>query len=715
MKRNSVKVLCGWVTVFLVINALIITSLIGRLGLLREQLRQYKPVTLELNKSSTTRSTGKLDIDRDGEDEVVVSYTSHTPNCQNTNVYEPLYTDYDWEHYGDIRAPLQGVFIDMYYHKQTDRYVYRFLEAAQRTFLLREIDNRQYQVGIFPFEKLSRNFLLKTNWFKEPQLLDIDGDGDKEMLLILQSIYPEDPRGIVCFDFASRKLLWEYYSGAVIDSAIFQDLNGDGRPEIILSTFAAYNNIQYNGTGDNYSYVIVLNGRGREIWKQIVGGNMTYTRSTAADLDEDGKYEIVVASESYKEGIRGGGAAEEIHSLDGLSGDLKFSHSFDRGSASTPFVSRSRVYVGDSEGYLWILDKNLSFIKKIKRESSIQVLNDSFEAKDWRYIYARLHNRLLVFDRELNKEIFSRRFPIDTAIDLKFLRTKKGRIALLSADRLYLLREAVEDPGPKIIKKFAPGLALTLIVLVLFNGFIIFAAYRAGGAAFFFGGKKGEEKTFDQAEIQEFVQGITHKLKNHTGNILRAAEKIIRDKEKIAAPPIRDTYTQLADLLLQDVGEFRKHTQQMMKLIRIHRPEFAAGDPAALLENLIQEYRNMVGDKVKITMRVKPGDNISIPLDAELFKLTLLNILDSAVASLTTGSEVQIAVIPSRSIFKRRLKRLSITIAAPGGRLLLEKLHDVPLEIARLIIQVHGGTFDVKPGKGHGIKIALNFYQKYGE
>lgn len=709
MKRNSIKVLCGSLAVFFVINAVIITSLVGRLGLLQEQLKQYKPVTLELNKNQVTRSTGKLDIDHDGEDEVVVAYTSQIPNSQNINVYEPLYTDYEWEHYGDISAPLQGVFIDMYYNKQTDRYVYRFLEAAQGTLLLREIDNNQDLLGIFPFEKLSRNFLLKTNWFKDPTLVDIDGDGDREMLIILQSIYPEDPRGMVCFDFDSRQLVWEYYSGAVIDSAIFQDLNGDGRLEIILSTFAAYNNIQYNGTGDNFSYVIVLNGQGREVWRQTVGGSMTYARTAAADLDEDGKYEIVVASESYREGIRGGGYSEKMHSLDAGTGAVEHSFSFDRGSASTPYISRSRVYVGDSEGYLRLFDKNLAPIKKIKRESSIQVLNDSLEAQDWRFIYTRLHNRLLVFDRELNQEISSWRFPVDADFDLKFLHTKKGRIALLSADRLYLLKEAIEDPGPKIIKKFAPGLALVLIVLVLFNGFIIFAAYRAGGVAFFFGGKKREEKTFDHAELQEFVQGITHKLKNHTGNILRTAEKIIRDKEKIAAPPVRDVYAQLADLLLQDVEGFRKHTQQMMKLIRIHRPEFAPGDPAALLENLAQEYRNMVGDNVKITVRVKPGENISIPLDAELFKSALLNILDSVVAALPPGSEVQITIIPSRSIFRRRLRRLSITIAAPGGRSLLEKLSGVPLEIARLIIQVHGGIFDVKPGKGPGIKIALNF------
>jgi signal transduction histidine kinase len=700
---------------FIIINLYAGTCLFYQL---QEFKRQHMniPIAIEVmeNQPNPPKLVDALDVDDDGEDEVVYSHVYSFPKKQSISVFEHMYNDYHQDFYGDILADINYIFLDIYYKPGLETYVFRFLEAGKGVLFLREVDNRMNPVDNLEFAPLKKTFITSGNWFKDPVLVDLEADGNKELVLILDSQSPQDPRGAVCFDLETREPLWQYYSGTMIESAEFYDLNGDGKKEIILCSFAANYNIEENGTSDRYSYVIVLDSNGKELWKKEVGDWYTYARAVVSDLEDDGTVEIIAVAECHP--ARSGWPYGKVFCFKGKTGDEINNILASGVSYSKPFVLKSvktgtRIYVGDSKGNLSILDRNFQTLKEIKRDTPLHVLNKSAATPsgNWEYIYVRTHNRLRVFDRDLDNEIFHREFDVERPIEMIPMKSKQGHYALVKADQLYRLKETKVSFNIKETVKHGvdSGLFFTIFILVLFNGFFVYWWVRTGTHLFPFLRKKKVEQV-DGFQLYEIVRSIAHQVKNPISTILWTAEKIKRDSAKINETETRETYDQLADMLTADVKTLQRQTGHISRLVRVHNPVLKQTGLKTVLERIVEHYRTLADEDKQVNIRLTVND-IDVSIDEELFKEALVNIIDNAVISMPDGGELTISAGPVglrlSGLFKHVL--IEMKYRGHGADTKTGKNNGMGLSISRLIIEAHGGKIEVHSRKGFGTKIAL--------
>jgi hypothetical protein len=110
--------------------------------------------------------------------------------------------------------------------------------------------------------------------------------------------------------------LWSYvfgttsspYNGA--GEALIADLNGDGVPEIIFTTFSS----GAPREPEIPAHLIILNGNGAELHKIEIFGRGSMSAPTIADVDGDGQPELII---SLKDTLGGGDGGVQIWDLPG--------------------------------------------------------------------------------------------------------------------------------------------------------------------------------------------------------------------------------------------------------------------------------------------------------------------------------------------------------------------------------------------------------------
>lgn len=120
---------------------------------------------------------------------------------------------------------------------------------------------------------------------------DLDLDGNVEIVAAISAGYPQKPRGIYTYSYATGLELWHYSVGPVPFIDAISDLDDDGDLEIIVGTFAPHNGNSDGGMSDYSSYVVVLDKDGNKLWHKEIGTFQAH--SSIADLDNDRIKEIV--------------------------------------------------------------------------------------------------------------------------------------------------------------------------------------------------------------------------------------------------------------------------------------------------------------------------------------------------------------------------------------------------------------------------------------
>jgi hypothetical protein len=144
----------------------------------------------------------------------------------------------------------------------------------------------------------------ETGWFSSPGLVDLNGDGKKEIVAPFHSLFVFVSAGNAINDGAvyaigpDAQLLWryDYAKGApktFASESVLVDLNRDGVPEIVFGTYS----LQTNG-----GRLVVLDNTGEELYditldnQGMGGGNGIGVPAapSVADIDGDGNLEIVL-------------------------------------------------------------------------------------------------------------------------------------------------------------------------------------------------------------------------------------------------------------------------------------------------------------------------------------------------------------------------------------------------------------------------------------
>ncbi|GIV80536.1 MAG: hypothetical protein KatS3mg050_4930 [Litorilinea sp.] len=136
-----------------------------------------------------------------------------------------------------------------------------------------------------------------------PTLADLDGDGQPEILIgttrINGSNGQRNRNAVLAAVRGNGTLLWSRTLDAAINSSpAVGDINGDGRPEVVVSTGGDV------GDRHTHSYLMALDRNGNELWRfafvdhgpQDGYPDGAFGSPTLCDLEGDGDLEIVLGS-----------------------------------------------------------------------------------------------------------------------------------------------------------------------------------------------------------------------------------------------------------------------------------------------------------------------------------------------------------------------------------------------------------------------------------
>jgi len=124
-------------------------------------------------------------------------------------------------------------------------------------------------------------------------LYNIDEDENPEIIAVVNSGYTLKPRGIVAFEYPSGNVEWFYESAPGVSIDAFHDIDGDGKPEIIVSFHSPCNGSVVGDRDDCHAYLAVLELNGKEVWCKEIASGFIVVRAGVEDINKDGKIDIV--------------------------------------------------------------------------------------------------------------------------------------------------------------------------------------------------------------------------------------------------------------------------------------------------------------------------------------------------------------------------------------------------------------------------------------
>lgn len=608
---------------------------------------------LDIPDMRTPPTVTPVDSDGDGNDELYLIEVSDYP--REKKIYsvpvKPVVNSRPISSMVTV-AKDENFFFDAYVPRNGVEPVYRFLYLSEGDMAIRHISKSGMEKKGIPLGEIKHKLTGVSDSAMLHEIIDLDGDGRREMLMKLSSFYKHTPRGIVCFDLQSGELLWEYYGGTLIAEVLYRDLDGDGKHEVICSSNGISNGASMGGTSDAYSYVMVLDHKGNLIWIKKTGEWYTVSFIFVADLDKDGKLEIVTSTECHRPQATFNG---KISVLDGRDGTELYSHLNTGASFSKPVVfdsgdNEARICVGDSSGVISLFDRELNSLGTYDAGQRVKVIAPAIEPGGWPYIMANTEEELMVFDRNLKTKVFSHRFEKVYSTHMSLTQSffkpirqtgKFPKKAVIQSDPVYLISQRRVTIWLMFIHAFGTGLLISILLSAAFNVFVIAAVLSLvyPGIKDIKSGKAGSTSHDGANGFIDTMRGIIHQVKNPLSTVGWTAEKMAREAES-------SNEKEWAELLTKDARNLEGQINLILKLVKIQHPSFRVRPLSPLLNSITDHYRKLTGHVIHCT----GGGDISLLMEEESLKEVLVNLMDMAVDDLgSSPGEISIDVKPSYS------------------------------------------------------------------
>lgn len=149
---------------------------------------------------------------------------------------------------------------------------YALKDGKYRIFVLNVGKGEHEEPEVFDFtDSLNAHYRGAEDVSIEPVVAyDIDDDGKTEILAVIATGYSWTPRGILALEYPSGDREWFYKSAPNVAIDAFADIDKDGKPEIILSSHSSCNGNEEGQRDDYHVYLTVLNLNSEEVWSQEI-------------------------------------------------------------------------------------------------------------------------------------------------------------------------------------------------------------------------------------------------------------------------------------------------------------------------------------------------------------------------------------------------------------------------------------------------------------
>ncbi|MHB2153136.1 ATP-binding protein [Calditrichota bacterium GD2] len=157
---------------------------------------------------------------------------------------------------------------------------------------------------------IPRSFLLKRSlqniglpwdiYYNHHAVVDLNNDGQVELVFTLVSGYSLSPRGIYVYNFKQKKIVHQYETNAALMEVDFFDLDGDGKKEIIASTYAGANFPSDAPQSDFYSWIFAFDDALQPLFQPVKLYGFTSSFRGLGVRDGDERYILGLASDTGK-------------------------------------------------------------------------------------------------------------------------------------------------------------------------------------------------------------------------------------------------------------------------------------------------------------------------------------------------------------------------------------------------------------------------------
>ncbi len=555
---------------------------------------------------------------------------------------------------------------------------------------------------------------------------DINDDGRAEIFYSLFTGYDQLPRQLICLDWFNDKILWNYSQPGFISMNHFNIVHHPESDEIVLIFGAGShgNGVEIDGIDDSHSYLYCLDANGNLRWRIQAGGVFTHLYPKIYDYDDDGVPEV--ASNMYYGPHAERKDALYIFNLDGQPLDSivpeRFFFKFDIENIDPD--SQPEVILSMDDSMLFVFSHGLQLEKTLRYPTRLRFMAaEDFlgDGSNQILLYSEFEGLLLV-DHEFNPLAFHA------------LESKPSSYHSLNSNRAVMIWTRAEcnvykftsSPWYTVFSR-KPWLAFLLgalpIAMLLGLAIYILLKFRQKNRIIS-EQKEALEETYGKlVEIEKFKQvkdfsgSLTHEIRNALFPIHASLARL--EKIQIDDPQQKGRLNSQLETMSASLAKAFEYTDMIAHYIRleeIHLPEKVV--LSEVVQDVIRDNRDRI-ESEDVEVQVNgPGDT-SIRSNRKQFYSVMNNLFLNSLDALREKRNGRIQINWSENSSMVNLDFKDNGAGIPPEQ--MERIFDaffslkkdqgigLGLAIVKKTVEIYRGKIDVisQPGQGTTFKLKL--------